>query len=84
MTNLQRLEFEERDEQWQVTQHYSDGSTTPGESFPASDHERNPKQEQVDYRVRSEYPGYQVVNYTPSDNSDSKHYLLEVVPKQTI
>ena len=81
MTDLQRLEFEERDGQWFITESYSDGRVRPGEPFMASGHERHSKLEQVLDRVKSKYPGYRPIR-TPYDEVNAKHFLLEVVPEQ--
>ncbi|BDZ54165.1 hypothetical protein GCM10025870_12380 [Agromyces marinus] len=58
MAELQRLQFEERDGQWFITEFYSDGRSQPGEPFMASGHERYSKLQQVLSRIKDKYPGY--------------------------
>jgi len=78
MTDLQRLEFEERDEQWYITEVYSDGRSQPGEPFMASGHERYSKLDQVMDRIKDKYPGYRPTRI-PYDKVNAKRFLLEVV-----
>ena len=47
MVNIVRIESEERDRQWRVTQIDADGVARPGEPFPAYGGERYSKLEQV-------------------------------------
>lgn len=81
MADLQRLEFEERNQQWFIEEFYSDGRSQPGEPFPASGHERYSTLEQVLGRIKDKYPDYRLT-HTPYNNVDATRYLLEVVPKQ--
>jgi hypothetical protein len=80
MADLKRLDFEEIDRMWIVTEFYSDGSSRPGKFFMASGHDNNPKLRQIDYRLNSNYPAYWVTNM-PYNKPDEMHYSLEVLPK---
>jgi len=79
MTDLQRLDFEEIDQVWTITEHYSDGSSRPGESFMASGHDHYTKLAQVLDRLKSDYPGYWSPR-TPYNKVDERRYRLEVAP----
>jgi len=81
MADLKRLDFEERDQQWYITEFYSDGTSQPGEPFMASDHERYSKLAQVIDRIKDKYPGYRPTR-APYNRVDGTHYSLEVVPVQ--
>lgn len=78
MADLQRLEFEERDGQWHITEIYSDGHVQPGEPFMASGHERYSKLQQVLDRIKDKYPGYRPTRI-PYDKVDATRFSLEVV-----
>ena len=81
MADLQRLEFEERDEQWFITEVYSDGSTKPGEPFPASGHEHYSKLEQVQNRIKEEYPDYRPT-HIPYNRVNGTWYVFSVVSNE--
>jgi hypothetical protein len=83
MDGLVRLEFEEQDRQWKVTEIYDDKTERNGEPFPASGAENYTKIRQVLYRLGSDYPGYQVDPTTPDQAPNKTRYVLPVVPKQT-
>lgn len=82
MADLQRLEFEERDGQWLITEVYTDGRFEPGEPFMASGHESYSKLQQVLGRVKDIYPGYRPTRI-PYDMVNATRFLLEVVPEQS-
>jgi len=77
-----RLEFNEQDEQWSITEFHSDGNSRRGEPFPASGHEHLTRLQQVLTRIASKYPDYRV-HPTPYHAVNETHYSLEVLPKQT-
>jgi hypothetical protein len=79
MADLQRLDFEEIDRMWTIAEHYSDGTSRPGEAFMASGHERYTKLAQILDRLKSEYPSYRSTR-TPYNKVNEKHYRLEVAP----
>jgi hypothetical protein len=79
MDNVVRIEFDERNEQWFVTLYLEDGSSRPGEPFPASDHPNNPKDEQVRRRVQ-EVLGYEIKSVS-GHAPNGTHYVVEVKPK---
>jgi hypothetical protein len=81
VTDLQRLEFEERDEQWFITEVHSDGHLQPGEPFMASGHERYSKLQQVIDRIKDKYPGYRPIRI-PYNKVNATHFSLEVVVEQ--
>ncbi|WP_316295750.1 hypothetical protein [Clavibacter michiganensis] len=79
MDDVVRIEFEERDEQWFVTLYAQDGSSRPGEPFPASGHPRYPKDEQVRHRVEKVL-GYEI-NSVSGHAPNGTHFVVEVKPK---
>lgn len=81
MADLQRIEFEERGEQWFITEVYSDGSTRPGEPFPASGHENFPKLEQVQSRIKEKYPDCRPT-YIPHNKGNGTWYVFSVVSSE--
>ncbi len=81
MADLKSLEFEERAQQWFITEIYGDGSAKPGEPFMASGHDHFTKLEQVLRRIQDKYPGYRPTPI-PYDQVDRKHYSFELVLKE--
>jgi hypothetical protein len=72
-----RIDFLERDEVWEVTLWLSDGTTRPGEPFPASGHPNYSKLEQVTRRLQE--LGYRATRM-PYSKVNETRYNLEVVP----
>ena len=81
MSDLQRLDFEERAQQWFITEVYSDARSKPGEPFMASGHERYTKLQQVLDRVRDKYPDYRPI-HIPYDRVNDLRYSLDIVSLQ--
>jgi hypothetical protein len=81
MTDLERLDFEERDRQWFIKEVYRGGVVKDGEPFMASGHERYSKLMQVLDRVKYKYPGYRVTRI-PYDKVNDRRFMLPVVPER--
>lgn len=81
MANLKHLRFEERDEQWFITETYSDGKDRSGEPFMASGHERYTKLQQVLDRISDKYPSYRPTPI-PYNTVNATRFSFDLVPKQ--
>jgi hypothetical protein len=75
--HIERIDFEERDEQWIVTLTALGGEVRPGEPFPAFGGEEYSKLEQVLRRV--EELGYQPTR-TTYNRPNATWYIFEVKP----
>lgn len=75
MDDVARIEFEERDQQWLVTLTDVEGTSEPGEPFPASGHENYSKLEQVLARLAS--LGYRP-HRIPYEDRDRRWYGFDV------
>jgi hypothetical protein len=82
MAELERLDFEERDGQWFITEVYRGGHFKAGEPFMASGHERFTKLEQVLQRASDQYPSYRLT-HIPYDKVNAKSFVFGVVQNQT-
>lgn len=78
MSVLERIEFDERREQWDITEFYSDNSSRRGEPFPASG--RQQKRDQVLERLAFKYPDYRAL-HDPENAAEKTHYSFRVVLK---
>lgn len=77
MQNIVRIDFKERDQQWLVTLWYADGTTRPGEPFPASEAENYSKAEQIAARLK--LLGLKPKQW-PDSGPNERWYRLDVVP----
>ncbi|WP_029267403.1 MULTISPECIES: hypothetical protein [unclassified Microbacterium] len=77
MANVERVIFEEIDQQWLVTLVDDEGATVPGEPFPASGHENYSKLEQVLDRLT--LLGYRA-RQIPHEAPNQRRYVFDVRP----
>jgi hypothetical protein len=75
MTDIVRIDFEERDQQWQVTLVTADNEHRPGEPFPAYGGENFSKLEQVLNRVK--VLGYRPT-HTPYNQAAASRIVIDV------
>jgi hypothetical protein len=76
--HIERIDFEERDQQWIVTLTALGGGVRPGEPFPAFGGEGYSKLEQVLNRVKE--LGYEPMRI-PYNRPNATRYLFELKPQ---